>query len=343
MRLSYRHLTPVMVLIVLSCIRPTIKPDPRPPQDDPEAAKRHEYQTFGVHHEALPGDCKDPRQKCAYQRASGEPSDPLWPEYWTSEWTMYRVFQNHDKHPPPYSSPPSTLTPEDYEVSYGATYYDSTYEAQDGKGAIMEFYDKKCLPIFPMSNDFTCAFVSLGNRAYFLRYDDRPKDTPECCMFSENNHPPRRDFITHLPYNAAESQHENGRLQAYSIRVCGDGRVVEGGSGCDKDPKPPILFGYAFYKDAAADTADKSAAPYRHPHSFYFSGETSNPPNAPIISQNYKNFRMEKPAPAQTWEQVAKKCEKVVPWCCLFSEDCPEKERIRGSHSWDKLKRTPSR
>ncbi len=134
---------------------------------------------------------------------------------------MYRVFNNFDAFPPPYANPPAGLTPGDYEVSYGTSYYDSTYVPadKDGTGAMMEYYDKRCLPIFPFDNKFSCAFVSLGNKAYFLRYADRPPETPQCCQFSLKNHPPRVDFIKHLPYNAAESRHVGDSLQAYSYRV----------------------------------------------------------------------------------------------------------------------------
>jgi hypothetical protein len=174
---------------------------------------------------------------------------------------------------------------------------------------MLEHYDKRCLPIFPGSNQFSCSFVSLGNKAYFLRYDDRPAGTPECCQFSLDNHPPRTDFVKHLPYNPAESQHLGGTIQAYSILV----------------PAGPtsILFGYAFEKKARPDIADKAVPPYQHPQSFYFSGETTDPPNAPIVSQNYTNFRAEKPNPAKTWDQVMQKCPAQPAWCCLFETDCP--------------------
>ncbi|MGO4612171.1 hypothetical protein AB4142_38125, partial [Variovorax sp. 2RAF20] len=78
--------------------------------------------------------------------------------------------------------------------------------------------EKYCLPIFPIkNNNYTCSFVSLGNKAYFLTYpQDRPKDMPACCMFSPMNHPPRQDFIKHLPYSAARSQNLNGSVQAYA-------------------------------------------------------------------------------------------------------------------------------
>lgn len=276
---------------------------------DKAAALRHYYYTGGTHNDK---NCTPPK-KCVYERTAGEPSDPAFPIYWTSEWTMYRVFNNYDKFPPPYALPPAGLTPADYEVSYGATYYDSTYKPadRDGEGAMMEHYEKRCLPIFPIKNDFTCSFVSLGNKAYFLRYEDRPAGTPKCCQFSLKNHPPRTDFIKHLPYNKEKSTHIGGTVQAYSMEV---------------GAKPPkILFGYSFEATPTPDSYDKTAAPYRHPQSFFFSGYPGTPPDAPIVSQNYTDFRMQRPDPSQTWDQVAQMCPADPEWCCLFASDCPKK------------------
>src|SRR5215204_5252355 len=70
------------------------------PADDP--ASRHLYNTGGVHNDV---GCKPP-STCLYKRAPGEPTDPLYSAWWSSDWTMYRVFQNYDKFPPPYASPP---------------------------------------------------------------------------------------------------------------------------------------------------------------------------------------------------------------------------------------------
>src|ERR1041385_3515628 len=273
----------------------------RAADDDP--ASRHVYPSGGVHNDA---GCVPP-STCIYKRKSGEPTDPLYPAWWSSDWIMYRVFNNSDKFPPPYSSPPQGLTPSDYQVSNGATYYDSTYVPtdRDGTGAMMEHYEKFCLPIFPMANNYTCSFVSLGNKAYFLRYGDRPPNTPQCCQFSLQNHPPRRDFIKHLPYSPADSSRVAG-VQAYSM--------MPGG----------ILFGYSFYQTPQPDSFDKTAKPYRHPQSFYFAGQPTDPPNAPIVSQNYTNFRMQRPKAAETWDQVAKMCPAKPGWCCLFASDCPD-------------------
>lgn len=272
----------------------------------PGPAELHYYATGGVHNTK---SCV-PAEKCIAQRNPGEPSDPQYPAAWTSEWTMYRIFNNADKFEPPYSSPPTGLTPADYEVSQGATYYDANYRPADGdgSGAMMEHYEKRCLPIFPIKNDFSCSFVSLGNKAYFLRYADRPSGTPSCCQFSLMNHAPRRDFIKHLPYDPARSANLGASVQAYAKFMGGP------------------LFGYAFEKEARPDSYDKSAPAYRHPQSFFFSGYPGDPPNAPMVSQNYRNFRMESPDPRKTWEQVAQMCLPRPEWCCLFTGDCPGKE-----------------
>jgi hypothetical protein len=271
-------------------------------------AERHVYYTGGVHNDK---DCI-PLAKCLYPRKAGEPTDPQYPKWWVSTWTMYRVFANYDKYPPPYGNPPAGLSPSDYQVSYGASYYDATYvpKDRDGTGAMMEYYDQYCLPIFPSDNHFTCAFVSLGNKAYFLRYADRPKGTPQCCKFSPKNHPPRVDFIQHLPYSPARSAQVGGQVQAYALEV----------------GKPPILFGYAFYATPTSDDPANPKSPkYRHPQSFYFSGYPLDPPNAPIVSQNYTSFRAQRPDPIVTWDQVAQMCPADPEWCCLFEGDCPKK------------------
>lgn len=296
------------------------------PTDDP--ASRHVYYSRGVHNDY---QC-DPPSICVEVRKPDEPSDPQFPVWWTSEWTMYRVFSNYETWPPPYASPPDGLTPDDYEVSYGASYYDSTYVPADGDGigAMMEHYQDRCLPIFPSGNHYTCSFVSLGNKAWFLRYDDRPSGTPACCQFSLQNHPPRRDFIKHLPYSPTRSAHLGGAVQAYALTV-----------------PPGILFGYAFWKEPTPDSVDTQAEPYRHPQSFYFSGSPTDPPNAPIVSQNYTNFRMQRPDPARTWDQVAQMCPATPEWCCLFDGDCPDSEgrstheRAQPRPSWAELTPPP--
>jgi hypothetical protein len=112
--------------------------------------------------------------------------------------------------------------------------------------------------------------------------------------------------VKHLPYSPADSGRVGGTIQAYSISPGG------------------ILFGYAFNKTPEPDSFDKTAMPYRHPQSFYFAGQPTDPPNAPIVSQNFTNFRMQRPDAAQTWDRVAKMCPAQPGWCCLFADDCAD-------------------
>jgi hypothetical protein len=286
----------------------------------PLSADDDVFFTMGVHNTQ---GCTLKNGNCIATRSPTDPTDPFYPPTWVSEWTMYRVTQNYQKNPPPYSNPPTTLTPADYTVSKGTSYYDMTYipEDGDGFGAMMEHYEKYCLPIFPIKdNNYTCSFVSLGNKAYFLTYaQDRPKDMPPCCLFSPQNHPPRQDFIKHLPYSAKRSTHLDGQVQAYALDVPSLGG--------------PILFGYAFFKNA---TADQPGAPlFRHPQSFYFSGDVSVA-DAPIVSQNYTDFSQTKPDPATTWAQVEQMCPAKPPQCQLFIP--PSQLSKRSQSQWDKLK-----
>lgn len=284
------------------------------------------YQTYGTHN--APADPPCAVKECIYKRAPGEPSDPEYPPYWTSKWRMYRVFNSFSEFPPPYDgAPPTPLKEgEDYEVSYGATDYDSTWRGPTGEGAMMEHYEKRCLPIFPISNHFTCSFISVGDVAYFVTYDeDRPKGMPPVCLFSSKNHPPRRNFIEHLPYSLADSERLGKRVQGYSFWIeTSSGKPVQVGVNPDRTDKGDIMFGYAFESEPKPDLADKLAAPYRHPQSFFFSGayDPTNPsavPDAPFVTQNYTDFAMVRPDPARTWDIVKGYEVAKLPTCQLFN------------------------
>jgi hypothetical protein len=218
----------------------------------------------------------------------------------------------------------------DYEASSGTTFYDSTWNG--GRGAMMEYYDKRCLPIFPLPNNYTCAFISLGDTAFFVTYDaDRPEGMPPVCLFSPRNHPPRRDFIKHLPYSQGDSDRLGGRVQGYSFWVDhATGKPIQTGVSPDRTQDGAIMFGYAFNSQATPDRVEKTVAPYRHPQSFYFSGFPVAPANAPIVSQNYTNFAMVRPDPAKTWAQVSGLDPKTLPRCQLFEPPSSPDRMLRS-------------
>jgi hypothetical protein len=278
------------------------------------------YATYGIHNSAANSPCTYP--SCLYVRGPGEPTDPRYPDYWSSNWIMYRVFNGYVDNPPPYDgAPPPALKPgRHYEISRGTTYYDNTWRGPTGEGAMMENYEDRCLPIFPISNHFSCSFISLGETAFFVTYDkDRPKGMPPVCLFSPLNHPPRPDFISHLPYSADDSARLHNRVQGYSFWVDhASGKPIQVGVSPDRTKDQAIMFGYAFDSVPTPDRVDKSAQPYRRPQSFYFSGYPMAPANAPIVSQNYTNFAMIKPNPKTTWDLVSKLDPRTLPPCHLF-------------------------
>jgi hypothetical protein len=183
--------------------------------------------------------------------------------------------------------------------------------------------------------------------AFFVTYDeDRPKGMPPVCLFSPLNHPPRRDFISHLPYALGDSERLGKLVQGYSFWIgVSSGKPVQVGVGPDQTDKGGIMFGYAFEALPRPDAADPKAAPYRHPQSFYFSGayDPTNPtsaPDAPIVTQNYTDFAMVRPDPAKTWDVVKDLDWRQLPPCHLFDPPAPEAKaavesvRESGMRTW---------
>jgi hypothetical protein len=128
---------------------------------------------------------------------------------------------------------------------------------------------------------------------------------PPACLFSPVNHPPRRDFITHLPYSPGDSAQLGAGGQAYSFWVGGDGKPFQTGVAPDQTANGGVMFGYAF-----APANGKML-----PQSFYFSGFPLTPPNAPFVSQYYTGFQETKPDPAKTWAQASSLDPKTLPAC----------------------------
>ena len=302
------------------------------------------YPTYGVHNPANDSPCANP--DCVYVRQPGEPTDPQYPPFWSSEWNMYSVSKGYAENPPPYDGapPPALKRGVDYEVSRGATYYDSTWRGLSGEGAMMEHYEKRCIPIFPISNHYTCSFISLGDVAFFVTYEDRPSWMPRVCLFSPVNHPPTLDFIKHLPYSSGDSARLGNKVQGYSFWIDpqNGGKPVQTGVSPDRTKDKLIMFGYAFMSKPEPDSADPSAQPYRHPQSFYFSGVPDPPVNAAIVSQNYTNFAMVKPDPKKTWDLVSGLDPKTLPPCQLFNPPGPPAApaaAVARPPTWGDLKR----
>jgi len=321
-------LTGALVAVIGLGVACTTPIDPANANKGPHKAQPADvYATYGVHNS--PGDSPCQNADCRYPRAPGTPPDPQYPEYWQSDWTMYRVFQNYENAPPPYDGrPPAPLVEgRDYEVSQGASYYDSTWRGASGTGAMMEHYKDRCLPIFPIPNNYTCSFISLGNIAYFVTYpQDRPEGMPSVCLFSPMNHAPRRDFVSHLPYSAADSQRLGRRAQAYSFWVSGEtGRPIQTGASPDRTEDQAILFGYAF-----APPPGRPDGPLQ-PSSFYFSGYPLSPADAPIVSQNYTNWRATRPDPNRTWATVSGLDPATLPRCQLFDPPTSGAQRLLGA------------
>ena len=108
-------------------------------------------------------------------------------------------------------------------------------------------------------------------------------------------------------------------MDGYSFWVGSQGKPIQTGVRPDQTANGAILFGYAFDAKPTPDRVDKSAPPYRHPSSFYFSGVPITPaPDAPIVSQNYVDFAMVKPDPKKTWDRVAGLDPAKLPACQLF-------------------------
>ncbi|MFT6372819.1 MAG: hypothetical protein ACJAZT_001573 [Gammaproteobacteria bacterium] len=285
------------------------------------------YETYGVHNSPDVSPCAS--KNCVYKRGEGEPSDPIYPEYWISDWAMYVVSKNYEKFPPPYQGKPPVGLKEglDYHTSYGTTYYDSTWkDPSSGKqeGAMMEHYVERCLPIFAIENSYTCSFISLGDTAFFIAGKGKPSWMPDICLFSNFNHPPRRNFIEHLPYSSGDSERIGDGGQAYSFWVDHKtGKPIQTGVVPGRTEDMAIMFGYGFQKIGGVV----------QPQSFYFSGYPLPPANAPIVSQNYTDFRSEQPDPEDTWALVSNLDPSSLEKCQLFNPPQALKMQL-GEQQW---------
>ena len=153
---------------------------------------------------------------------------------------------------------------------------------------------------------------------------------PPVCLFSPLNHPPRRDFIGHLPYSAGDSARLHDRVQGYSFWVSGaNGQPIQVGVSPDRTKDQAIMFGYAFDSRPARDRADPKAEPYRHPQSFYFSGYPLPPAERANRQPELHEFRHDQAGPEDdlgSGEQARPEDAPRVP--ALLTRSTPRRRRL---------------
>jgi hypothetical protein len=91
------------------------------------------YPDYRVHNPPQCSTCTSP--DCLYQRLPGPASDLLYPLYFSAKWTMCHVFSKYAEYPPSGDGklPDPMKEGVDYQASYRATYYDSTWRGPNGE------------------------------------------------------------------------------------------------------------------------------------------------------------------------------------------------------------------
>jgi hypothetical protein len=206
---------------------------------------------------------------------------PINPDYFISDWIIYLT---DDYHIPPQDD----LKDGEYRSKgKGTTYYDWTMRS------MIESWDTFCIPIFEVPTTefgFPCKFLNTGEVSYLLVDTKVMPSRPECCIFSENFHPP-------TPSHARDAK------MKYNSTITIDGDVADFYSLNIPLPGP---FWYGWFRNRKVDG-------YRIPASFAF---PTVPPEMYSI-QNFKNFRREKPAPG-TFD-VPESCKKADK-CIIFAD-----------------------
>lgn len=195
------------------------------------------------------------------------PTAPVWPNYFTYQWTMAHVYD--DIQLPPYSTIPFANT----TLGRGRTYYDWTLPIP----AMIEYYYDICIPIFETtSNNFTCHFLNANGTAYIIVPDPRATGRPPCCIYQKKWSPPAPDFLQHAPgvtYNGTGVFYK----RPVFWWVLND----------PQDPAGP--FGYSFFEDTCSSSSGQTTCT---PSQFFFRATTG------FASQFFDDYRVEKPDPS---------------------------------------------
>ena len=124
-----------------------------------------------------------------------------------------------------------------------------------------------------------------GDIAFFVTYPkDRPNGMPPVCLFSPLNTSAAAGSQPELlAHSAGHSARRHNRVRGYSFWVDhATGKPIQVGVSPDRTKDQAVMFGYAFNSKPTPDRVDRSAKPYRHPQSFYFSGF----PMAPLMRRS---------------------------------------------------------
>ena len=204
---------------------------------------------------------------------------PINPNYYIMDWVVYTT---DEKHTPPITD----LKEGEYRLKgYGRTYYDWT------RRSMLESWDTFCVPIFENPDTefkFPCKFLNTGEVSYLLVDTKAVPSRHECCIFSENFHPPTPSYArdAHMIYNSTITI-DGEEADVFSLNI-----------------PMPGPFWYGWYKNKIVDG-------HRVPASFAF---PTVPPEI-YTSHLFHNFRLVKPDPIIF--KVPESCRKAEK-CIVF-------------------------
>lgn len=141
---------------------------------------------------------------------SATQSPPLLSPSFSMNWFMYEF---EGERVPPFST---ILLP--YRISRGRTHYDWATRK------MTEIYEDRCIDIFPSGNEFSCQFLSVREKTYFIRYalGDLSK-AESCCLWSKEPFwAPRPDVLLNMSFQQnKEINQEPADLWFYDIPLPG--------------------------------------------------------------------------------------------------------------------------
>ena len=147
---------------------------------------------------------------------------PSYPDILSMKWKMFE-FKSKGR-------PPFVEIPSDAKFILGETYYDVK------KKMMTEIYHNKCIDIFPEGRNFSCQFLSVDSKTYFIRFlkDNTIKD---CRLWSKNAFYAPSQHVAHLMKK--ETKKLSGHKSWYVLDIPRPGPF---GLGFDQSLKKPMTF-----------------------------------------------------------------------------------------------------